>query len=241
MTAPPTPSGRGVALRLASAGLVTLATACGAARAQSPAGATVPLCFTDFAPYVSTELPEGGSLGALAKRAFTAAGLTVQIIRAPWARAFTMASHGECLLLALWRDEERDALFRYSLPVAEMQLGLFVRSGQTQPPPAHAPVAYQRGSYLPAALQRAQYQLSPVADLRAAVQMLALERVDAVFSERASLESTLSTQPALAGRVHWLEPALETKTAYMAIARQHPQADAWLAILNQAIRPPRGH
>lgn len=206
----------------------------GTARAQATA-ATVPLCFTDFPPYVSMDLPDGGSLGALARRAFTAAGLTVQAIKAPWARAYAMAITGECLLMAVWRNDERDALLRYSLPVARMQLGFFVRADRgNQPLAADAQVAVERGSYLPAELTRGSYRLSPVVDRRPALQMLKLHRVDAVFSERASLEYLLA-RDALT-EVRWLAPAVELKTTYMAISKTHPKADAWLELLNREIQ-----
>ena len=205
----------------------------GAAAAQ--AQDTVPLCFTDFPPYVSTDLPDGGSLGALARRAFTAAGLTIQVVKAPWARAFTMARNGECLLMAVWRNEERDQLFRYSLPVARMQLGFFVRADRgTAPLPAYASVAVERGSYMPPELTAGKYQLNPVVDRRPALQMLRLGRVDAAFSERASFEHLLARDGIT--NIRWLAPAVEVKAAHMAIAKSHPQADAWLELLDREIR-----
>ncbi len=206
----------------------------GAAHAQA-AAATVPLCFTDFPPYVSADLPDGGSLGALARRAFTAAGLTVQAIKAPWARAFTMARNGECLLMAVWRNDERDALLRYSLPVARMQLGFFVRTDAgAEPLPADAQVAVERGAYLPPELTTGSYRLNPVVDRRPALQMLRLGRVDAVFSERASFEYLMARDAVT--EVRWLAPAVELKTTYMALSKTHPQADAWLELLNREIR-----
>lgn len=202
-----------------------------------PAARTVPLCFTEFPPYVSAELPGGGSLGALARRAFAAAGLKVQVLRTPWARAYALAKNGECLLLALWRNEERDALFSYSLPVARMQLGLFVRADAKEAPlRADATVAYQRGSYLPPALTDGHYQLHEVVDPRPGADMLQLGRVDAVFSERATFEYQLAQRPELAGAIRWQAPPLEIKTTYMAIRKTHPQAAAWLELLNREIR-----
>ena len=207
----------------------------GAGAVQAQDATTVPLCFTDFPPYVSAELPNGGSLGALARRAFVAAGLQVQAIKVPWARAFAMARKGECLLLALWRNEERDTLFRYSLPVARMQLGFFVKSAHGSAAlPADARVAFQRGSYLPPELADGHYRLNPVVDMHPALQMLTLGRVEAVFSERASFEHLIGREQVTG--VSWLAPPLEVKTAYMAISKSHPQADAWLEILNQEIR-----
>jgi polar amino acid transport system substrate-binding protein len=200
---------------------------------QEPA--TVPLCLTDFPPYVSAELPDGGSLTAIARRAFAAAGLTVQALHVPWVRAFALARNGECLLLTLWRNEERDALFRYSLPVTRMQLGFFVRADHAGPLPPGATIAYQRGSYLPAELRTGRYKLHELVDPRPGPDLLRLRRVDAVFSERATFEYQLSRRPELAEQIRWHAP-LEIKPTFMAISRQHPQADAWLELLNQEIR-----
>jgi polar amino acid transport system substrate-binding protein len=207
-----------------------------AAAAGDDTGSPVPLCFTEFAPYVSADLPDGGSLGALARRAFAAEALPVQIHRVPWARAIAMARKGECIILALWRNEERDAAFRYSLPVAQMQLGLFVRSGQSGPLKPGARVAFERGSYLPDALTHGGYRLSPVVDVRPALNMLALDRVDAVFSERLSLEHLIAKEGRLATNIRWMGAPLEVKTTYMAISKEHPQADIWLDLLNRQIR-----
>jgi predicted NBD/HSP70 family sugar kinase len=60
--------------------------------------------------------------------------------------------------------------------------------------------------------------------------------VDAVFSERASFEYQLAKQPRQAESVRWQAPPLEIKPTFMAIAKQHPQAEAWLELLNQEIR-----
>lgn len=219
---------------------LALAVLSGAAQAaQVPASAaprSVPLCVTDFPPYVSPDLPDGGALGALARRAFAVAGLTVRAIKAPWARAYALARNGECLLMTMWRNDERDALFRYSLPVARMQLGFFVRTSRQAAVPPDANVAFQRGSYLPPELAGSRYKLNPVVDMHPALQMLAMGRVEAVFWERASFEYLLGQDTKMATEIRWMGPPLEIKTTYMALSKNHPQADAWLELLNQEIR-----
>lgn len=216
-------------IRLAAA-MGCLAMSMAMAQAQ-----TVSLCMTDFPPYVSVDLPDGGSLTALARRAFTSAGLTVQTQHVPWVRAFALARNGDCLLMTMWRNEERDALFRYSLPVARMQLGFFVRNDRKAPLPLDATVAYQRGSYLPPELTTGRYKLHELIDPRPGLEMLSLGRVDAVFSERATFEYQLARQPRLAESIRW-QTALEVKPTFMAISKTHPQADAWLELLNQEIK-----
>ena len=203
--------------------------------------APVPLCLTEFPPYVSADLPDGGSLTALARRAFAATGLAVRPLHVPWVRAFALARNGECLLLTLWRNEERDALFRYSLPVARMQLGFFVRADRKEPLGPGAMVVYQRGSYLPAALADGRYKLHELVDPRPGPDLLRLGRVDAVFSERATFEHQLGRQPHLAQTIRWQAPALEVKPTFMAISKSHPQATAWLALLDQEIRRSARH
>jgi polar amino acid transport system substrate-binding protein len=212
--------------------LAGLMGAAGAACAQT----AVPLCLTDFPPYVSAEQPDGGSLTALARRAFAAAGLAVQTLHVPWVRAFALAKNGDCLLLTMWRNEERDQLFHYSLPVARMQLGFFVRADLKTALPPDATVAYQRGSYLPAALSGGRYKLYDLVDPRPGLEMLKRGRVDAVFSERATFEHQLAKEPRLAEVMRWQAPALEIKPTFMAVSKAHPQAGAWLALLNQEIR-----
>lgn len=212
--------------------LLALMGLAGSAAAQSK----VPLCLTDFPPYVSNELADGGSLTALARRAFMAAGMTVQTIHVPWVRAFALARNGECLLLTLWRNEERDALFRYSLPVARMQLGFFVPQDRKTPLPPSATVAYQRGSYLPPALQDGRYRLHELVDPRPGLELLRRGRVDAVFAERSTFEYQLARHPHQAGIARWQSPPVEVKPTFMAISKNHPHADAWLDLLNREVR-----
>jgi polar amino acid transport system substrate-binding protein len=208
-----------------------LAVAAGTAAAQPPVPPVV-LCTTDFPPYVSTDMPDGGRITALARRAFAASGLVVETRQLPWVRAFAMVKAGDCLLLTMWRNDERDALLRYSLPVARMELGLFVRGDRKEVLP-NAIVAYQRGSYLPPALTEGRYRLHEVLDPRTGLGMLKRGRVDAVFSERETLEHLLRRQPDRG--IRWLAPALEVKTTHMAISKRHPQADAWLEPLDREI------
>lgn len=215
--------------------LQALALVAGLGLATPAPAQTVSLCMTDFPPYVSVDLPDGGSLTALARRAFTAAGLTVQTQHVPWVRAFALAKNGDCLLMTLWRNEERDALFRYSLPVARMQLGFFVRGDRKGPLPLDATVAYQRGSYLPPDLTTGRYKLHELVDPRPGLEMLSLGRVDAVFSERATFEYQLARSPKPTEAIRW-HTALEVKPTFMAISKSHPQAEAWLELLNQEIR-----
>ena len=207
---------------------------CNAAVAQ--AQTSVPLCLTDFPPYVSAELPDGGSMTALARRAFAAGGLGVQTLHVPWVRALALARNGDCVLMTVWRNAERDALFRYSLPVARMQLGFFVRADRKAPLPADATIAYQRGSYLPPELVGSSYKLHELVDPRPGVEMLNRGRVDAVFSERASFEYQLAKLPQTGSTIRWQAPPLEVKTTFMAICRDHPKAEAWLELLNREIR-----
>ncbi|HEY0954978.1 MAG TPA: transporter substrate-binding domain-containing protein [Roseateles sp.] len=210
-----------------------LAGAGGMAAAQEP----VRLCVTDFPPYVSAEAPEGGRITALARRAFSAARLPIETVQVPWVRALSMAKKGECLLLTLWRDRERDAWFQYSLPVARMELGFFVRADSPSPLPADARVALQRGSYLPPALASGRYRIHELVDPRPGLEMLKRGRVDAVFSERASLEHLLRRLPPdQADDFRWQDPPLEVKPTFMAISKFHPQAQAWLELLNREIR-----
>ncbi|MFT7723412.1 MAG: transporter substrate-binding domain-containing protein [Roseateles sp.] len=210
---------------------LALTLAAGIAGARTP----VPLCVTDFPPYVSPALPDGGQLTALARRAFAAGGLGVRQLDVPWVRAYAMAGRGECLLLAVWRNEERDAQFRYSLPVAQMELGLFVRADRQAPLPHGATVAYQRGSYLPPAMAGGRYRLHALINARPGLELLQLGRVEAVFSERASFEHQLAQRPGGAW-VRWQAPPLEVKPTFMALSKAHPQAQAWLALLDEEIR-----
>jgi polar amino acid transport system substrate-binding protein len=196
---------------------------------------SISICVTEFPPYLGSQLPDGGPLLALASRALASGGLQARPSAVPWARALTLARAGECLLPIIWRNAERDQGFAYSQPVADMQLGLFVRQdhvGGVKPGDA---IAVERSGYLPPSLTEGGFALNPTGGTRQTLRMLAAGRVVAAFTERAAAEEMLRAEPALGAQLRWQGPAIEVKTTYMAVSRDHPLRDTLLNLLNAEI------
>jgi len=202
------------------------------AKAQEP----VPLCLTQFPPYVDADSPDGGVLTALATRALEQAGFAVVRHKMTWARALIQAEQGQCLLLALWRTPERDKIFAYSLPVAEMELGLFVRSDRAAQLREGDRVAVERDALVPPQLERRGFRLNPVAQPRQALEMLALRRVDGAFMERLSGEALIARFPDVLSQLHWNFDAVATMPTYMAAAKNRAPGAAWLRAIDDALQ-----
>lgn len=90
----------------------------------------VQIVIEPWAPFAHAELPGGGFLTRLTQAAFEAGGRESQVHFAPWARALQEVAHGHRdVLMGLFHSEEREALYRYSEPVYEVEVGLVALRG----------------------------------------------------------------------------------------------------------------
>lgn len=201
------------------------------------AAAPVPLCVGDFPPYNASHLPGRGPVIELMVEAFARQGLQVNVSFMPWARIIKLGEQGDCAIVGIWRNEQRDRLFSYSRPLVRQELGFFGRTGPG--PDLHRlqdlTLGVERGSYLSPALQAPGLHLDLAAGLRSNFKKLALGRVDLVFGDRGAGEHLLAAEPELARMIEWKAPRLEYKDTYLAVAKRHPQARAWLDAFDQGL------
>ncbi|MEJ5999235.1 substrate-binding periplasmic protein [Paucibacter soli] len=194
------------------------------------AAPAVPLCASEFPPYSGAQLPGQGVMIELAAQAFKRQGLQASASFMPWARVIKLGEQGACIIVGIWRNEQRDQLYSYSRPMLRQELGFFARMGS-------APdlrrlqdlrLGVERGSYVSAELQEPGLQIDLASDQKGNFRKLALGRVDLVFSERATGQFLLAAEPELGRQIEWRAPRLEFKNAHLAMSKNHPQARAWL-------------
>lgn len=207
----------------------------------SRAADRIPLCVGDFPPYNASQLPEQGPVIQLITEAFRRQRHTVQVEFMPWARIIKLGEQGQCAVVGMWRNEQRDRLFSYSRPLLRQELGFFAR----KPADANAgpdlrrlqdlTLGVERGSYLSPILREPGLRLDLAAGLSSNLRKLAAGRVDLAYGDRAAGEYLLSTDPALSRLIEWKPPRLEFKDTYLAVAKQSPQGAAWLAAFEKGL------
>lgn len=107
----------------------------------APAGAeprTIRLASLDWPPFSGADLPDGGATIAVARAAYAAVGVTLEVVFAPWARVMRLAQGGEEDVVGYLPEYARaDAPWsRCSASIGESPLGFVER--------ADAPVAWRR-------------------------------------------------------------------------------------------------
>lgn len=105
-------------------GAALLALAC-AALSQPASARKLVLAATEYPPYYSDSLPEGGPVAQLTVAALRKAGYEVELRFLPWARALRLGEQGEVDgLIGVWHSPERENFFLYSLPVIDNRIVL---------------------------------------------------------------------------------------------------------------------
>ncbi len=153
-----------------------------------------------------------------------------------WARSFEMAKNGQCLILGLWRNSQRDKIFNYSAkPIFTQNLGLYVNAEKKLPADKNIIMAVERGSYLPEKLKNKSWQVHYVDSIRQSLKMLYAQRVDVVYGDLAYLDYLILNNKEYSNTFSKVLPVVENKKAYLAIAKSHPNVDKLLSIFDKAI------
>ncbi|WP_158228920.1 substrate-binding periplasmic protein [Chitinimonas sp. BJB300] len=83
---------------------------------------------TEYPPYTTTNMPNGGVITAIATEAFKRSGYNINVTILPWARALREGTEGRVDgIVAIWHSKEREQWFIYSNPIAPNQIGFYKR------------------------------------------------------------------------------------------------------------------
>ncbi|QNM97561.1 substrate-binding periplasmic protein [Chitinimonas koreensis] len=214
----------------------------GASLVPALAADTVNLTTTDYPPYMSASLPQGGVIVAIATEAFKRGGYTAKVSVLPWARALDDGKEGQADgVIGIWRNKEREQWFLFSEPLGSNQIGFYKRNDKA--------IAYKsladlknysigtvRGYANPQAFEEAKLRTTEVVDDSTNLLKLGAGRVDLVLIDKGVARHLLDTSAAAAkGQVGWIEPAVDKLPLYVAISRKAPDHDKKLKALNQGL------
>lgn len=187
----------------------------------------VKICVGDFPPYNSHVLPNNGPIIEIATEAFRRSGYQMQFQYMPWARILKEGEHGECGILGIWRNAERDQLFDYTDSLVKQELGFFARRGNHYDVSSNKvleslSIGVERSSYLPPILENNKLHFDPASSLRTNLLKLAKNRIDLAYGNKAAGLYIIKTEKDLQN-IEWQTPSLEIKDSYLAFAKRHPQ------------------
>jgi polar amino acid transport system substrate-binding protein len=216
-----TPRRRLAALLFALASLLPLPAA---------AGRDLVLAATEYPPYTSEALEQGGPMSQIAIAALQHAGYGVRLRFLPWARALRLAEQGEVDgLLAVWHSPERERSFWFSRPVVSNRLVLCGRE-------AHMPRRFDgfaalhdytlgvvRGYAKPAGLDAANLTVEEATDDLQNLRKLVADRVDLVLIDGRVERFLVSRHmPESAPALRCLQPPVQEPPLYLVVSRRVP-------------------
>lgn len=202
----------------------------------------VTLVSTEYPPYFANSLPEGGTLVALARAAFKAAGRPLNVVYRPWARLLIELEHGSHDgVVAVWFKEERTRFLMYSDPVVDTSIGFYARKGQVHNVSdllalRGKVVGTVRGYANPPRFEEAKLRTEEATDDLSNLRKLDAGRLDLVIIDHALAQWLIRKEmPQANGTLVWLKPALEIMPLYIGFNRNRPDADALTKDFNRGL------
>ncbi len=204
--------------------------------------ADIRLAAGEYPPYTSADLPDGGLLGELTRRAFALSGHHVQIDFFSWARAVLVMQRDQYDgLMAIWPDKAVTEKLIRSRPLAYSELGFFVRSntpvlftelnqlqGQT--------VGMVRGYHYPRSIMNSGIVAEDAADDLGNLRKLAAQRFDSVLLEKNVGLYLLGHQAGLQNKLVWQDPVLERLPLFVGFAAPKAGQPDWPALYEQGLK-----
>lgn len=196
------------------------------------AARTLQLAATEYPPYYSESLTDGGPVTEITVAALRHAGYEVQVRFLPWVRALRAGEMGEVDgLIGVWHSPERERSFLYSLPVVANRIVL-CRHGHHGPDrfagfPALKPyvIGVVRGYADPPGLAEARIHTEAVTDDLQNLRKLLLDRIDLVLIDSRVGHYLLSRHlPEALTTVQCLEPTVQEPAQYLVVSRHASDA-----------------
>lgn len=224
--------------------LLTLATAPLSARAAQPAPlAPLRLVATEFPPYTTTSLTDGGTAVAITRVALERVGLAMELQYRPWVRALSELQQGQFDgIVGAWFSSERERYLVYPRPLGiTNRIGFMARAGHSIVVDdlgklGQLKIGTVRDYANPPAFEQAQLRRDEAVDDVTNLRKLIAGRIDLALIDKGVAFHLLQTQLRdSAAALTWVEPALADMPLYMALSRRSPQLDARLAAFNRGL------
>jgi polar amino acid transport system substrate-binding protein len=203
------------------------------------AGNIVQICVGDFPPYNSRSLPKYGPVIEITTEAFRRSGYQTRFNFMPWARILKEGEYGQCGILGIWRNTQRDLIFDYASPIIKQELGFFARRGSLNDLSnmrtlESLSIGMERGSYLPPILENRLLHFDLASSLHTTLLKLAKKRVDIAYGNKAAGLYMINADKNLQN-IEWQSPGLEIKETYLAFAKTHKDKELLLQSFNRGL------
>lgn len=196
----------------------------------------------EYPPYSSEQLPNGGSIVALTRRAFAVRGHPLHIDFLPWARVRVELGNGNYLgALALWPKEVKEEGLLPSRPLFYSELGLFIRDGyplqfnQLQELRGKT-LGIVRGYGYPQHILDAGLTLEDAVDDISNLRKLNARRFDMVLLERIVGNHLIANDEQLRGKLSWHGNVLERIPLLVGFVPAKPGETDWSNVFEQGLR-----
>ena len=186
------------------------------------------LVISNWAPYKSGELLNGGVATDITRQALERAGYQVEILNAPWKRALIGAGRGVYdVLPAIWSSPEREKTLHFSDPVLDSRvvviwLDSYAFEYRSLDDLKDQRVGVGRGWSYPEAFEKADFfTREPVVDLEANFRRLFANRLNLIVGEELASRYTVAQKyQHLSDRVRYSNVSLQDKPLRVAFSRQ---------------------
>ena len=198
---------------------------------------TVRLATLEWQPYIGSKALNNGYVAEVVAEAFKRVNYTTEITFLPWARAVVQAEFGDYDgVFPEYFNEKRTDTFVYSDPFPGGPVGLYKRKDNAalysisplvdQTEALHSLQNYRfgvvRGYINTAEFDKAFFlRKEVVGNDTSNIRMLQSGRVDFIFIDKLTAEYIIQSQfPHYQKELEFMEPALETKSLYIAFSKQ---------------------
>ena len=203
----------------------------------------VVIAASDWSPYTSPDLKNGGFLTDIVTTAFRRVGYVPEVKFVPWKRGVEMTKVGEYdTLLGASYTEERTAYFLYPNYAWENAVFFFGQTGHGQRYTSleglcPATVGTFRGSFYVARLSAIScLRVEEVDSIRQNIQKLAAGRIDLFIDSKNAVDFAFQTDLSeYKDAIEPVQPAFERDMVYLVVSKQHPQAQQTLADFDRGI------
>lgn len=207
----------------------------------------------DYAPYTGEELPGGGLVTDLARRAFAVSGRHYDVRFMPWKRGYDGVVAGRFLATFPYvRTPDREEEVLFSDPVIEVRQFVYMSNrtamtfdGRLVRGPRGLegfrgrtvcqPVGYALPPELEALVGQGQLARQTPSDLGACVRMVATGRADALVIDEYSAAAAIA-RSGLADDIRVSDHPYAVVTLHLVIGRSTPGAETTLAAFNDGLK-----
>lgn len=227
--------------------LLTLAAAPLGLRA-APAPRALRLVATEFPPYTSATLADGGTATAITQAALARVGLSMELQFRPWVRALAELQQGLWDgVIGAWHHAERERFLAFPKPLGITNtIGFLARAGTTIAVDdlgklGGLKIGTVRDYANPPTFEQARLQREEAIDDLTNLRKLMAGRIDLALVDKGVAFHLMQTQlREAASALVWLEPALAEVPLYTALSRRDPESATYQLALNKGLAELQG-